>query len=90
MLKTGAIVCMDVASQDAPILYAERSEALHPADSGWQFTCGRTDLAHFESAQIWMLAEVLDKEPSLRFCIEMPVGTRLERVSEGAPWKCVH
>jgi hypothetical protein len=80
---------MDVASQDAPILYAERSESLHPAYSGWQFTCGRNDPAHFESAQMWMLAEVLDKEPSLKSCIEMPVGTKLERASDGAPWNHV-
>lgn len=89
ILRMGAIVCADIANQVAPILIAERSEPVNPADSGWQFTCGRTDPPHFDNAQVWLLREVLEREPSLKECTNLPVGTRLQRESDRAPWSCV-
>ena len=57
-LQAAAIVCREVAVDHAYILYAERSEPVEEADSGWQFLCGRTT-EDPEAAQVWALREVL-------------------------------
>jgi hypothetical protein len=85
MGNPGAMVCGEVADGRCAILYAERSEPVDEADSGWLFTCGsRQDDPAL--AQIWALEEVLEVEPSLRAYVGMPSGTVLERGSPDAPW----
>jgi hypothetical protein len=83
--QTAAIVCIEVARGSSPILYAERTEADDPADSGWQFLCGieSEDLA---AAQIWALHEVVEVDPSLLTFVGLPVGTALKRSRGSHGW----
>jgi hypothetical protein len=88
-MDAAAIVCREVAVDNAPILYAVRSEPEDVADSGWQFLCGRgnEDPAF---AQVWALHEVLDRDQSLRPFFGLPFGTILERSSANARWKILN
>jgi hypothetical protein len=63
-MNRAALVCDHVAIAGDPILHAARSEPIEPADSGWQFLCGRG--GHVQDAKIWILQEVLTCEPTYR------------------------
>lgn len=82
-----AIVCSHAASGQSPILYAERSEPIDDADSGWQFACNPLSDENPKLAQVWSINEVLVHEPTLRGLLEMPAGTRLIRESSSVPWR---
>ena len=88
-LQAAAIVCREVAVDHAYILYAERSEPVEEADSGWQFLCGRTT-EDPEAAQVWALREVLAHDPSLGGLVGLPPGTVLTRSSRDADWTIEH
>jgi hypothetical protein len=86
IMNLGAIVCGDVAKGTRPILYAERTDPVDEADSGWQFSCGSySDDAKL--AQLWTVNEVVESEPSLGEYVGMPFGTALRRENVGAPWE---
>jgi hypothetical protein len=85
ILQRGAIVCSDVATHASPILYAERSEPEDEADSGWQFSCGRSS-DDWRAAEVWAIHEVLEHDKSLLPLVELPVGTVLSRDSSGDEW----
>ena len=85
-INAAAIVCGEIAQDNAPILYAYKSLPEDEADSGWQFLCGK-DEENWELAKVWSLNEVLEYEPSLMNFIELPTGTILERDSVNSPWK---
>jgi hypothetical protein len=80
-----AFVCGEVAQREAPILHAERTEPDDPADSGWQFLCGR-ESEDIATAQIWALHEVVELEPSLLPYVSLPVGTVLTRHTGSDAW----
>jgi len=80
-----AIVCSHVATQGCPILYAERTEAIDEADSGWQFLC-YTGVDE-EDAKIWSVNEIIELEPSLKDFMNRPVGTTLFRKDGNSPWQ---
>lgn len=86
MKKNAAIVCSEVANDNMPILYAERSSPEDEADSGWQFLCGASS-ENWSTAQVWALHEVLNIEPSLLPFIELPAGTIIFRDSVADSWK---
>jgi len=85
ILKMAAIVCRDIAVNGLPIMSAERSQPEDEADSGWQFLCGNGE-EDWESAQVWAIEEVLNRERSLSNFIEFPVGTVLTRSSPNGKW----
>lgn len=81
---SGAII---TAEANEPLLYAERSEPVDPADSGWQFSglpFGGGDLA---DTQIWLVYEILTREPSLQRFIDFPSGTILHRSVAANEWQ---
>ena len=82
-----AILCPHVAHEGLPILYAERSEPVDAADSGWQFLCDSGRPEDPSKAQIWSLAEVVAKDASLQTILGAPAGTRMHRRDHGAPWQ---
>ncbi|HVU08863.1 MAG TPA: DUF2185 domain-containing protein [Verrucomicrobiae bacterium] len=87
ILQSAAIVCFEVAN-GAPILRAERSEPQDPADSGWQFLCGISS-ENWQTAKVWALREVLEREPTLAEFLESPFGTVLIRHSPNMRWKVI-
>jgi hypothetical protein len=84
--RCAAIVCAHVATAECPILIADRSEPEDPADSGWQFLCGTKD-ENWNEAKVWSVGEVVESDPSLASLVNLPIGTRLVRVSAKAPWE---
>lgn len=84
-LGSGAIICEHVANGD-PIMIARRDESVEEMDSGWQFLCER-ETDDFTKAKVWLLKEVLEKEPSLRDYMLLPPGSRVVRSSLNAPWE---
>lgn len=89
IIKAGslaAIVCEHVAIGSEPIRVAVRTSAEDSDDSGWQFLCGSGRDESVEAAQVWLLSEVVERNPSLERWMNCPVGTRLERTTENSPW----
>jgi hypothetical protein len=84
VMRCAAIVCLEVAN-GAPILYAERSSPEDKADSGWQFLCGASS-EDWQSAKVWAVHEVLNRDPSLTALIDLPYGTILSRHSANEKW----
>jgi hypothetical protein len=82
-----AILCPHVAREGLPILYAERSEPVDAADSGWQFLCGSGRPEDQTKAQIWSLAEVVAKDSSVQMILGAPAGTRIRRQDQTSPWQ---
>jgi len=87
ILQRAAIVCSEVAN-GAPILHAERSEPQDSADSGWQFLCGASS-EDWQSAKVWAVHEVLERDPTLVEFIKLPCGTVISRHSPNAKWKII-
>jgi len=85
--RGAVVVCTHVASGKFPILLAERSESDDPTDTGWQFVCNAGFEETAETAEIWLLDEVLKIEPSLRDYIILPPGSALVRENPSSPWE---
>ena len=85
--NAGAIVCKHVALKGYPILRAERSEAVDPADSGWQFLCYSGKPERIEEAQIWAVSDVVDRDPTLLRIVNAEVGTAVTRLNDRSEWQ---
>lgn len=85
-LSLAAIISEEVATGHSPLLFARRDEPVEQQDSGWQFR-GNPILEISGKAQVWMLKEVLDFEPSLEKYIHSAVGMTIVRDNTDAPWK---
>ncbi len=59
-------------------------------DSGWQFLCDSITEEDPDDAQVWLINEVLDYEPSLYSFIGEPPGTVLIRKDTKSDWKLTH
>ena len=82
-----AIVCSHVAIDEDPILRAVRDAPVDPADSGWQFTCGRDEHTNDDEAQVWSLNHVVRNDASVREILEAPVGSRMTRREMKSNWE---
>lgn len=82
-----AIVCEHIAKRDQPILYAERTEPVDSADSGWQFLCNAASDESEDRAEVWSIRHVVQAEPSLSGLLNEPSGTVLTREDSTSPWK---
>lgn len=82
-----AIVCVHVATRDRPILLAVRDAPQDPADSGWQFLCSLDNTNDVDSAQVWLVEEVLALDPTLSKWIDSPIGTTLKRINNEGSWE---
>jgi hypothetical protein len=83
----GAIVSNSVANGDCIIMWAERSESVDEADSGWQFIGSSENDLDPSLSQIWAIHEVLELEPSLATYLVMPVGTKLKKQYISNSWR---
>ena len=87
--KRAAIVCSHVALENKGILRAVRDEPTESEDSGWQFTCAETKHDDSDNAQVWLIHEVLERDPSLEAFIHYPPGTVLVRKYINSTWVLV-
>jgi len=83
----GAIISRSISLDGGVICFAERSEPLEEADSGWYFAGHENEALDSSGAQIWSISEVLECEPTLSVFINMPAGTRLIRSSKNDKWE---
>jgi len=81
---SAAIVCSHIVIKKMPILMAKRDYPQMEEDSGWQFLCCSGE--EETEAQVWALKEVFEVEPSLKFLIEMPVGSVFRREDCNSQW----
>ncbi len=87
--RAAVMVCGHVAELGLPVLLAVRDEPLGADDSGWQFLCDSGEDEHIERAQLWLVEEILEVEPTLASWIDAPVGTVLTRKDKADEWKRV-
>lgn len=85
--KMAAIVCEHIAKHRYPILSAFRTEPDFPEDSGWQFFCGKVEHENPDHAQIWLLGEVWELEPSLEEYINLAPGVQVWRTAPSEDWQ---
>ena len=81
------IVCIHVAKELKPLMFAARTEPVDSVDSGWQFHCGVEDHHDAQSGRVWSVKDVLRRDPTLESWIEAPVGTRIQRSGAGEAWE---
>lgn len=84
-MQEAAIVCSHVADKGYPILQAIRSPRLENVDSGWQFLCNSGQ--EEEDGKLWLVSEILEKDPTLAEWVNSPFNTTLLRTSINAPWR---
>ena len=87
--RRAAIVCNHIAHDGLPVLRAVRDEPEMDEDSGWQFLCGKSGHEDPNEAQVWLVQEVLEREPSLAEYVELPSGTIIARPSSDESWEFV-
>jgi hypothetical protein len=88
--RRAAVVCVHVALENRPILYAKWDPPVEPVDSGWQFLCsGEVEHAALgnEGARLWAVEEVLNREPALRELIDASKFRCCTRDTSAAPWR---
>jgi hypothetical protein len=85
--KRAAIVCSHVSSRTHPILRAVRDEPEMAEDSGWQFLCCSGEEEDADKAQVWLVSEVIDFDPTLRAIVGSTPGTVATRKSANDPWE---
>ncbi|MGI8908475.1 MAG: immunity protein Imm33 domain-containing protein [Candidatus Sumerlaeaceae bacterium] len=81
-----AILCTHVARERLPILRAIRDEPETEEDSGWQFHCGLDCHDNPDDAEVWLVFEVLNYDPSLNKIITCQHGSVATRSSEAESW----
>lgn len=84
-----AVLCQHVASGERPILMALRSPPVSPEDSGWQFLCNHDNDEDLDKAQVWLLREVIEIDPTLQQFMNRLPGTKLVRRSCMSSWQVV-
>lgn len=85
--KRAAIVCSHIASRTYPILRAVRDEPEMDEDSGWQFLCCSGEDENPDEAQVWLVAEVIDFDPTLAAIVDLVPGTVATRKTATEPWE---
>jgi hypothetical protein len=85
-ISGAAIVCGHVAAGH-DILCAERSNPVAAEDSGWQFLCNSGAHEREAEAQVWSIAEVIAREPSIALFVGSAVGSKLVRDSVLDEWR---
>jgi hypothetical protein len=79
MAELAAFICGHVFSESRPVLLVVR-------DAGdWQLLCGG-DHEVGDRPHVVGLNHLLDRDPSLRDLLDLPIDWEAERVEEGSPW----
>ncbi len=85
--RCAAVICSHVV-KGAPILRAVCDEPAFPEDSGWQFLCGVAPEEPEEGVQIWLVDEVIQKDPTLEKWLHLPPESTLVRTPD-SDWRIV-
>ena len=73
-----AFVCSHVFRRERPVLLVSHG------DGDWQFLCGGSD--HGDDAHVVGVGHLIDNDPSLNECADLPVDAFAEREAVGKPW----
>jgi hypothetical protein len=76
----GVIICTHVHDASRPVLLIA-----HGAE-GWDFVCGRRDHEGADDFHLVGVGHLIDRDPSLNECADLPLGFAAERPSVGSPW----
>ena len=75
----GVFVCSHVLKRERPILLVSHD------DGDWQCLCGGSD--HGDDAHLVGVGHLIDDDPSLNECADLPGNWCAERDSPGATWR---
>jgi hypothetical protein len=75
-----AFICNHIFENTKPILLV-----CHNADGDWQFLCGGTH-AFGEKPKVVGIVHLLERDPTLKNLVDMPVDYEAERESIGSKW----
>lgn len=64
-------------------MWGERTLPIEPPDSGWAFYCNEGNHDDETGAQVWLVSELLDVEPSLAAFLNLPVGSKVKKDRRG-------
>lgn len=87
MDRRAVVISEHVANKTLPAAVAVRDDPVDEADSGWQVLCDSGQPEFDYLAKLWSLENLLALEPSLRECVHLPAGTRLERDRDSGAWR---
>jgi|LakMenEpi03Aug12_release.lakeMendotaPanAssembly.Ray.scaffolds.fasta_scaffold1119348_1 hypothetical protein len=85
--QRAAIVCSHISRRTHPILRAVRDEPEIDEDSGWQFLCCSGEEEDSDKAQVWLVSEVVEFDPTLKTIIGLKPGTVAMRKAANEPWE---
>ena len=85
--QRAVVVCSHVSSRTHPILRAVRDEPEMDEDSGWQFLCGSGEEEDAFKAQVWLVSEIIEFDPTLKAIIDASPGTVATRKAANEPWE---
>jgi len=73
-------VCSHVFAQARPILLVVHE------DGDWSFMCGQSDHGGAEDYKVVGVGHVIERDPSVNECADLPNGFEAERAAVGKPW----
>jgi hypothetical protein len=73
-------VCSHVFAKARPVLLVANE------DGDWSFTCGQADHGGSEDYRVVGVGHVVERDPSLNECADLPSGFEAEREAVGKPW----
>jgi hypothetical protein len=74
-----SFICSHVSEKTRPILLVVHE------DGDWQFVCGAADHAG-DDGHLIGVGHLIDRDPSLNECADLPIGFVAERSAVGEPW----
>lgn len=76
----GVIICSHVYDASRPILLVTHD------DEGWNFACGHHDHRGAEDFHVAGVGHLIERDPSINQCADLPVGHLAERASVDSRW----
>ena len=73
-------VCAHVFAEKRPILLVAHE------DGDWSFMCGRCDHGGSDDYRVVGVSHVVERDPSVNDCSDLPNGYEAEREGVGKPW----
>ncbi len=73
-------VCSHVFNMERPVLLVVHE------DGDWMFMCGKTDHGGSEDCRVVGVGHLVDRDPSINRCADLPDGFEAERNAVGGHW----
>lgn len=73
-------ICSHVFEKSRPILLIVHE------DSDWMFMCGKGDHGGSDDCHVVGVGHLVERDPSINECADLPSGFEAERKAVGEPW----